>query len=157
MYWGGRSRKAASILCTTIYLTPRLTSPSCAVDCGMLFLDNICVYILLAEAETRCCKHRSRAYQTCSVADIPSEAAAHARTIGHRTTSLHLFALKMPSNVPVFVVYSISLPQWATKSKMTSANHSPIRFHACLLPSTLYRENQDPSLKRTPLQIAGHH
>ncbi len=46
-------------------------------------------------------------------------------------------------------------PPWATRSTtLTSANHSPTRRHTCCLPSALYSENRDSSVKRTPLQSA---
>ncbi len=38
-----------------------------------------------------------------------------------------------------------------------SANRSPTRRHTCCLPSALYSENQDSSVKRTPLQSARRH
>ncbi len=37
---------------------------------------------------------------------------------------------------------------------VTSANRSPTRRHVHCLPSTLYSENRDSSVKRTPLQSA---
>ncbi len=40
---------------------------------------------------------------------------------------------------------------------LTSANHSPTRHHKCSLPSALYSENRDSSVKRTPLQSARRH
>ncbi len=40
---------------------------------------------------------------------------------------------------------------------VTSANRSPTRGHTRCLPSALYSENQDSSVKRTPLQSARHH
>ncbi len=45
-----------------------------------------------------------------------------------------------------------------TRSTMlTSANCSPTRRHTHCLPSALYSENRDSSVKRTPLQSARHH
>ncbi len=47
---------------------------------------------------------------------------------------------------------------WATRSTMLiSANRSPTRRHTRCLPSGLYSENRDSSVKRTPLQSARHH
>ncbi len=40
---------------------------------------------------------------------------------------------------------------------LTSANRSPTRRHTCCLPSALYSENLDSSVKRTPLQSARRH
>ncbi len=40
---------------------------------------------------------------------------------------------------------------------LTSANRSPTRRHTRCLPSALYSENRDSSVKRTPLQSARHH
>ncbi len=49
-------------------------------------------------------------------------------------------------------------PPWATRSTMlTSANCSPTRHHTCWLPSALYSENRDSSVKRAPLQSARRH
>ncbi len=49
-------------------------------------------------------------------------------------------------------------PPWATRSTtLTSANRSPTRRHTCCLPSALYSENRDSSMKRTPLQSARRH
>ncbi len=49
-------------------------------------------------------------------------------------------------------------PPWATRSStLTSANCSPTRRHTCCLPSALYSENRDSSVKRTPLQSARCH
>ncbi len=45
--------------------------------------------------------------------------------------------------------------QWATRSTtLTSANRSPTWRHTRCLPSALYSENRDSSVKRTPLQSA---
>ncbi len=42
----------------------------------------------------------------------------------------------------------------ATRSTMlTSANHSLKQRHTRCLPSVLYSENRDSSVKRTPLQV----
>ncbi len=49
-------------------------------------------------------------------------------------------------------------PPWATRSTtLTSANRSPTRRHTRCLPSALYSENLDSSVKRTPLQSGRHH
>ncbi len=49
-------------------------------------------------------------------------------------------------------------PPWATRSTaLTSANRSPTRRHTRCLPSALYSENRDSSVKRTPLQSARRH
>ncbi len=49
-------------------------------------------------------------------------------------------------------------PIWSTRSTaLTSANRSPTRCHTCCLPSALYSENRDSSVKRTPLQSARRH
>ncbi len=49
-------------------------------------------------------------------------------------------------------------PPWATRSTtLTSANRSPTQCHNTCLPSALYNENRDSSVKRTPLQSARHH
>ncbi len=49
-------------------------------------------------------------------------------------------------------------PPWATRSTaLTSANCSPTRRHTRCLPSALYSENRDSSVKRTPLQSARRH
>ncbi len=49
-------------------------------------------------------------------------------------------------------------PTWATRSTtLTSANRSPTRRHTRCLPSALYTENRDSSVKRTPLQSARRH
>ncbi len=46
-------------------------------------------------------------------------------------------------------------PPWATRSTtLTSANRSPTQRHTRCLPSVLYSENRDSSVKRTPLQSA---
>ncbi len=44
---------------------------------------------------------------------------------------------------------------WSTT--LTSANRSPTRCHTRCLPSALYNENRDSSVKRTPLQSARRH
>ncbi len=44
---------------------------------------------------------------------------------------------------------------WSTT--LTSANRSPTRRHTRCLPSALYSENRDSSVKRTPLQSARRH
>ncbi len=49
-------------------------------------------------------------------------------------------------------------PPWATQSTtLTSANRSPTQRNTRCLPSALYSENRDSSVKRTPLQSARHH
>ncbi len=49
-------------------------------------------------------------------------------------------------------------PPWATRSTMlTSANRSPTQRHTRCLPSALYSENRDSSVKRTPLQRDRQH
>ncbi len=49
-------------------------------------------------------------------------------------------------------------PPWATRfTTLTSANRSPTRRHKRCLPSALYSENRDSSVKRTPLQSSRHH
>ncbi len=49
-------------------------------------------------------------------------------------------------------------PPWATQSTtLTSANRSPSQCHTQSLPSALYSENQDSSVKKTPLQSARRH
>ncbi len=49
-------------------------------------------------------------------------------------------------------------PPWATRSTtLTSANRSPTQSHTRCLPSALYSENRDSSVKRTPLQSARRH
>ncbi len=49
-------------------------------------------------------------------------------------------------------------PPWATRSTtLTSANRSPTQRHTRCLPSALYCENWDSSVKRTPLQSARRH
>lgn len=156
-YIGEVAAEKQPISCvTTIYLTPRLTSPSCRVDCGMLFLD-ICVSILLAGTETRCCKHRSRASQTSSVGEIPGEAAAHARTIGHTLSSPNLFALKMPPNAPVLVFYNISLPtmgHWIQNYISTPLTHTVAYMLTAICPlqgkpGSIHGGNSSPN-SRTP-------
>ncbi len=66
----------------------------------------------------------------------------------------------------MFVVHNIHTsahtinppPPWATWSTtLTSANRSPTRRHTRCLPSALYSENQDSSVKRTPLQSSRRH
>ncbi len=47
---------------------------------------------------------------------------------------------------------------WATRSTtLKSANRSPTRRHTRCLPSALYSENRDSSMKRTPHQSARRH
>ncbi len=47
---------------------------------------------------------------------------------------------------------------WATQSTtLKSANRSPTRCHTRCLPSALYSENRDSSMKRTPHQSARRH
>ncbi len=47
---------------------------------------------------------------------------------------------------------------WATQSTtLKSANRSPTRRHTRCLPSALYSENRDSSMKRTPHQSARRH
>ncbi len=49
-------------------------------------------------------------------------------------------------------------PLWVTRSTtLTSANRSPTRRHKRCLPSALYSENRDSSVKRTPLKSARRH
>ncbi len=49
-------------------------------------------------------------------------------------------------------------PPWATRSTMlTSANRSPTQGRTHCLPSALYSENRDSSVKKTPLQSARRH
>ncbi len=49
-------------------------------------------------------------------------------------------------------------PPWAIRSTtLTSAKRSPIRRHTRCLPSALYSENRDSSVRRTPLQSARRH
>ncbi len=40
---------------------------------------------------------------------------------------------------------------------LTSVNRSPTQRHTCCLPSALYSENRDLSMKRTPFQSARRH
>ncbi len=49
-------------------------------------------------------------------------------------------------------------PPWATRSTtLTSVKRSLTRRHTCCLLSALHSENQDSSVKRTPLQSARRH
>ncbi len=49
-------------------------------------------------------------------------------------------------------------PPSATRTTtLTSANHSPTRRHTRCLPSALYSEFRDSTVKRTPLQSASRH
>ncbi len=51
-----------------------------------------------------------------------------------------------------------SPPPWATRSTtLTPSNSSHTRCHTRCLPSALYSENRDSSVKRTPLQSAARH
>lgn len=88
---------------------------------------------------------------------MPGEDAANARTISHSITSLHLFALKMPSNVPVFVVYNISLSTMG--HEIQNDISKPFTHTAPYMLTVIYPLQGKPGsiLKRTPLQIAGHH
>ncbi len=93
--------------------------------------------------------------------------------MGLRISSRYLCAFQMTS-IKWICVRSLSLtyacpyhnpahtitppPPWATRSTaLTSANRSPTRRHTRCLPSALYSENRDSSVKRTPLQSARRH
>ncbi len=174
------------------------------VACGMLVHSSskaVWSCWILAGTGTRCCIRRSRASQTCSMGDVSSEYAGHARTgmfsasrncvqilatwgralsccnmrwwswmngtkMGLRISSRYLCAFKMPSikctcvhcpwRTPAHTI--TPPPPWATRSAtLTSANRSTTRRHTRCLPSALYSENQDSSVKRTPLQSARRH
>ncbi len=81
-------------------------------------------------------------------------------------SSWYLCAFKMPSIKCTSVrcpyhthVHTITPPPpWATWfTTLTSANCSPTRRHTRCLPSAMYSENRDSSVKRTPLQSARSH
>ncbi len=87
-------------------------------------------------------------------------------TIGLRISSRYLCAFKMPSIKCTCVccpqhtlAHTITPPPpWATRSTtLTSANRSPTRRHTRYLPSALYSENRDSSVKRTTLQSPRRH
>ncbi len=67
---------------------------------------------------------------------------------------MHLCSLSITYACP----YWTPPPPWATRSTtLRSANRSPTQRHTCCLPSALYSENRDLSVKRTPLQSARRH
>ncbi len=67
---------------------------------------------------------------------------------------MHMCSLSITCACP----YYNPAVQWATRSTtLTSANRSPTRRHTHCLPSALYSENRDSSVKRTPLQSAWRH
>ncbi len=86
--------------------------------------------------------------------------------MGLRISSRYLCAFKMPSikctcvHCPYHTpAHTITLPPpWATRSTtLTSANRLPTRRHTCRLPSALYSENRDSSVKRkcqTPSNVS---
>ncbi len=157
---------------------------------------------ILAGTGTRCRIRRSRASQTCSMGDLSSEYAGHARTVmfsasrncvqilatyictlciimlqhdgrgwmaqqwasgSRHGISVHANAINKMHLCSFSITYACPYhnpppPLWATRSTMlTSANRSPTRRHTRCLPSALYSENRDSSVKRTPLQNARRH
>ncbi len=68
---------------------------------------------------------------------------------------MHMCSLSITCACP----YYNPAVQWATtrSTTLTSANRSPTRRHTHCLPSALYSENRDSSVKRTPLQSAWRH
>ncbi len=119
---------------------------------GMFSPSRNCVQIL-ATCTLSCCNTRWRSWM-------------NATTMGLRISSQYLGAFKMPSIKCTCVrcpkhtpAHTITLPPpWATQStKLTSENRSPTRRHTRCLPSALYSENRDSSVKRRPLQSARCH
>ncbi len=87
-------------------------------------------------------------------------------TNGLRISSWYLGAFKMPSIKSTCVrcpqhtpTHTITPPPpWAYRSTtLTSANRLPTQRYSRCLPSALYSENRDSSVKRTPLQSARHY
>ncbi len=72
------------------------------------------------------------------------------------TVSIKCTCVRCPKHTPA---HTITLPPpWATQStKLTSENRSPTQRHTRCLPSALYSENRDSSVKRRPLQSARRH
>ncbi len=63
---------------------------------------------------------------------------------------MHLFSLSIAYACPYH-------NPTTTMGHSTSANRSPTQRHTRCLPSAMYSENQDSSVKRTPLQSARRH
>ncbi len=119
---------------------------------GMFSPSRNCVQIL-ATCTLSCCNTRWWSWM-------------NATTMGLRISSQYLCAFKMPSIKCTCVrcpkhtpAHTITLPPpWATQStKLTSENRSPTQCHTRCLPSALYSENRDSSVKRRPLQSARRH
>ncbi len=86
--------------------------------------------------------------------------------MGLRVSSRYIGVFKMPLikcncvHCPLHTPTHTITPTtpWTTQSTtLTSANRSPTRCHTRCLPSALYSENRDSSVKRTPLQSARRH
>ncbi len=76
--------------------------------------------------------------------------------IQNAINKIHLCSLSLTNACPYHTI--TPPPPWATQSTtLTSANRSPTRRHTRCLPSALYSENRDSSVKRTPLQSARRH
>ncbi len=84
----------------------------------------------------------------------PQDLVAVSLCIQNAINKMHLCSLSI-----TYAAHTITPPPpWATRSTtLTSANRSPTRRHTRCLPSALYSENRDSSVKRTPLQSARRH
>ncbi len=121
---------------------------------GMFSASRNCVQILATWSRPlSCCNMRGWSWM-------------NGTTMVLRISSRYLCAFKMPSIKCICVccqyhtpAHTITPPPpWATRSTtLTSVNRSPTRCHTRCLPSALYSENQDSSVKRTPLQSPRRH
>ncbi len=135
---------------------------------------------ILAGTGTRCRIRRSRASQTCSMGDMSGEYAGHARTgmfsasrnceqifatwgralsccnmrwlswmngttMGLRISSRYLCAFKMHL-CSLYITYACPY-----HNPTATMGHSIHNVNISCLPSALYSENRDSSVKRTPL------
>ncbi len=133
---------------------------------------------VLAGTGTRCRIRRSRASQTCSMGDMsgwpcknwdvfsfqelctdPCIMGSCNIMLQHEVMVVDKGHINGPQDLVTLSAFKMpSIKSWATRSTtLTSSNRSPTRRHTRCLPSVLYSENQDSSMKRTPLQSARRH
>ncbi len=126
----------------------------CETDHPLSLSSRNCVQILATWGRAlSCCNMRWWSWMNGTTMGLRISSRYHC---AFKMPSIKCTCVRCPSHMPDNTI--TPPPPWATQSTtLTSAKRSPTCHHTCCLPSALYSENQDSSVKRTPLQSARCH